>query len=33
MAEWFESGFQELDRYLDHHAAFAEWLRAHRHET
>jgi ribonuclease HI len=32
MADWLDSGFRELDRYLDRHAAFAEWLEAHRQE-
>jgi hypothetical protein len=30
LTEWMEYGFRQLDRYLLRHAAFTEWLDAHR---
>jgi hypothetical protein len=33
IAEWFEAGLLELHQYLQQHAAFSDWLRAHGREA
>ena len=30
LSEWMEYGFRQLDRYLNRHAAFTDWLAVHR---